>query len=205
MINNVLPYLLVPAAFIMGSVPFGIMASRAAGVDLQKSGSGNIGATNVLRTVGKWPAVLTLTGDFLKGAAAVFLCRIASGGELLEGIIVISVVLGHMYSLFLSFKGGKGVATGLGALAVYSWESAVILTVVWLFTLFLTRFSSLSAIVAFLSLPVIFILSDEAFIKICFAIVLSFLIILKHRENIKRLLNGTEARVGHREDMVDNG
>ncbi len=198
MTNNVLSYFMVPAAFIIGSVPFGIVVSMTAGIDLQRSGSGNIGATNVLRTVGKWPAALTLIGDFIKGAAAVILCRAVAGGDFWEGITVITVVLGHMYSIFLSFKGGKGVATGLGALSVYSPVSAVILIFIWLFIMILTRYSSLSAISAFLSLPIIFIFSEGSLTKICFAIVLSFLIILKHRENIKRLLNGTEARIGQK-------
>ncbi len=194
--NDILLYLLLPAAYIMGSIPFGILVAKAKGIDLQKTGSGNIGATNVMRTVGKWPALLTLLGDSLKGAAAVMLCRIITGGELGESITGITVVLGHMYPVFLGFRGGKGVATGLGVLAVYSPVSAIILVAVWIVTFFLKKYSSLAALTAFTLLPVVFALSGAGVQKIFFAIVLAFLIILKHRENIERLINGTEPKIG---------
>ncbi|GBE06526.1 MAG TPA: glycerol-3-phosphate 1-O-acyltransferase [Nitrospirae bacterium] len=194
--NDILLYLLIPTAYIMGSVPFGVLVAKAKGIDLQKTGSRNIGATNVMRTVGKWPALLTLLGDSLKGAAAVMLCRVITGGELWESITGIAVVLGHMYPVFLGFRGGKGVATGLGVLAVYSPVSALILVAVWIFTFFLKKYSSLAALAAFASLPVVFVLSGASVQKIFFAIALAFLIILKHRENIERLIKGTEPKIG---------
>ncbi len=189
-------YLLIPASYIIGSVPFGILVAKFKGVDLQEVGSRNIGATNVLRTAGKLPALITLLGDSLKGAVPLILCRFVSGGEIWESILGVAVVLGHMHSIFLSFKGGKGVATGLGVLAVYSPVPAILLIIIWGLTMFFTKYSSLSAITAFISLPVIFILFGASEIKIFFAIILAFLIILRHRDNIKRLLDGTEQKIG---------
>ena len=191
-------YLVIPAAFIIGSIPFGVLITRTKGIDLQKAGSGNIGATNVLRTAGKIPALITLLGDALKGAAAVLLCRLLAGGEFPEGLAGITVVLGHMYSIFLSFKGGKGVATGFGVMAVYGPMPAFISFIVWLLTALSTRYSSVAAITAFLSLPVFFALLGNSMVKIFFAIVLGFLIILKHKQNIKRLIEGTETKIGEK-------
>ncbi len=196
MINLLLPYLLIPTAYIVGGIPFGVLVAKARGIDLKKVGSRNIGATNVLRTTGKGPAVITLLGDSLKGVAAVMLCRVVIGGELWEGIIGITVILGHMYSIFLSFRGGKGVATGFGVLAVYSPASTLILIIIWILTALYTKYSSLAAITAFFSLPMGFVLFGASRIKIFFAIVLTFLIILKHRDNIKRLFEGTEIKIG---------
>lgn len=198
MINLFLPYLLIPTAYIIGSFPFGVLVAKARGIDLRKAGSGNIGATNVLRTTGKWPAVITLVGDFLKGAAAVMICRVIIGGELWEGITGITVILGHMYSIFLVFRGGKGVATGFGVLTVYSPVSAVIAVIIWFLTVIYSKYSSLAAITSFISLPVVFILSGVSRIKIFFALLVAFLIILKHRENIMRLIEGTETKIGHK-------
>ena len=191
-------YLLIPIAYLIGSIPFGVLVAKARGVDLQEVGSKNIGATNVLRTVGKGPALVTLLGDILKGVAAVMLCRIIVGGELWEGVIGFTAVLGHMHSIFLSFKGGKGVATGVGVLAVYSPLSALILIVIWIITILYTRYSSLAAVTAFVLLPAVIALLDASKVKISFAIVLALLIILKHRSNIKRLFEGSESKIGEK-------
>jgi len=191
-------YLLIPIAYIIGSIPFGVLVAKAKGIDLQSVGSKNIGATNVLRTVGKGAAVVTLSGDFLKGAVTVILGRVVVGGDFWEGIMGVTVVLGHIYSIFLSFRGGKGVATGFGVLAVYSPFSALIALIIWILTAIYTRYSSLAAITAFISLPLIFFLFNVSGIKIFFAMVLTFLIILKHRDNIKRLIEGTETKMGEK-------
>jgi glycerol-3-phosphate acyltransferase PlsY len=196
MMNSSSLLFLIPASYILGSIPFGVLVARSKGVDIKKEGSGNIGATNVLRTMGKGPAVVTLLGDFLKGSASVMLCRVVLGGDLFEGITGISAVLGHMYSVFLSMRGGKGVATGFGVLAVYSPVSAVISVAIWLLAVFITRYSSLAALTAFISLPFVFSISGYSAAKVSFALVLAFLIILSHRENIRRLLKGSETRIG---------
>jgi glycerol-3-phosphate acyltransferase PlsY len=191
-------YLLIPIAYIIGSIPFGVLVAKAKGIDLQSVGSRNIGATNVLRTVGKVAALVTLLGDFLKGAIAVILARVMVGGDFWEGIMGIAVVLGHIYSIFLSLRGGKGVATGFGVMTIYSPLSALVAFVIWVLTAIYTRYSSLAAITAFISLPLILFLLDASRIKIFFAIVFTFLIILKHRDNIKRLIEGTETKVGEK-------
>lgn len=198
MTDTILPYLLILIAYFIGSIPFGVLVAKARGIDLQNVGSKNIGASNVFRSVGKLPALLTLLGDALKGTAAIILCVFMIGRGFWEGVIGIAVVLGHMYSIFLSFRGGKGVATGLGVLVVYSPFPAIILIIIWVLTALFTKYSSLAAITAFISLPVIFALFEASKEKISFAIMLAFLIILKHRSNIKRLFAGTETKIGEK-------
>ncbi|MBI4654872.1 MAG: glycerol-3-phosphate 1-O-acyltransferase PlsY [Nitrospirae bacterium] len=185
----------VMAAYLIGSIPFGVLVSKIKGVDLKSVGSRNIGATNVLRTVGKFPALITLLGDSLKGTVVILIYRMMDGGELWESVTGISVILGHIYSIFLSFRGGKGVATGFGVLAIYSPVEAVVVIIIWLVTAFYTRYSSLAAVISYTALPIIFLLSDASYVKMVFAIVVSLLIILQHRANIKRLLDGTESKI----------
>ena len=197
-------YLLVPAAFLMGSIPFGLIYTRGSGVDLRSTGSRNIGATNVLRSVGKVPAILTLLSDGLKGAAPVLICKYLlsmsnpgiSDSELWMSAVGLAAVLGHMFSVFLSFKGGKGVATGIGVVAAYSPPVSLILIGIWISVAIVSRYSSLAALTAVSALPVIYIIQGESTIKISFGIILSALIIYKHKANIKSLMSGTEQKIG---------
>ncbi|HCC68818.1 MAG TPA: acyl-phosphate glycerol 3-phosphate acyltransferase, partial [Nitrospiraceae bacterium] len=191
-------FLIMLVAYMIGSVPSGVIVARLKGIDLRKVGSGNIGATNVLRAVSKGSAVVTLLGDFLKGAFAVLICRYFLGGEMWEGIAGIAVILGHNFSILLSFKGGKGVATGLGVLFVYSPIVAFITLGIWLAVAFSTRYSSLAAIVAYSILPLSFLLFDASKVKVATAVIIAFLILIKHRSNMKRLLVGTESKIGER-------
>lgn len=187
--------LLSLAAFIIGSVPTGLLIAGSRGIDLRQKGSGNIGATNVLRTTGRWPAVVTLCGDVLKGAAAVLLARHFEAGVLHEGVIGIFSVLGHNFSLFLRFKGGKGVATSLGVLSIYSPVTALFSVILWLLTVITTKYSSLGALVAFGFLPVSMILFDTRE-KLPIALLMTLMMFIMHRENISRLAKGTELKVG---------
>ena len=187
--------LLSIAAFIIGSVPTGILIARSRGIDLKQKGSGNIGATNVLRTTGKWPALITLLGDILKGAATVLLARHFGAGVLVEGIIGIFSILGHNFSIFMKFKGGKGVATSLGVLSIYSPQTALFTVILWLLTVLITKYSSLAALVSFGFLPVIMILFDTEE-KFPIALTITLMMFIRHRENISRLAKGTESRVG---------
>jgi glycerol-3-phosphate acyltransferase PlsY len=193
----VITLLLSVLAFLLGSVPTGQIIAARRGIDLRQTGSGNIGATNVLRTTGKGAALLTLAGDLLKGTAAVALARYFAPGILSEGIVGICAVLGHDFSLFLGFKGGKGVATGIGVLCLYSPQTGLVTIIIWLMTVLITRYSSLAALTAFAFLPLAigFLDSGE---KIPVALVISLLIFFKHRENLIRLLKGVEPRVGGR-------
>ena len=206
-------YVLIPVAFLLGSIPFGIVFTRSKGVDLRSSGSRNIGATNVLRSAGKIPAVLTLIGDVIKGALPVIICKyiicnvagIMETGEtnslvndLWPGIVGLSAVLGHMFSVFLSFKGGKGVATGFGVLSVYSPAVAGIMLLIWISVAFMFRYSSLAAISAVTAMPVIFILLGASNIKVIIGVILAALILFKHKSNIKNLIEGNESNIGRK-------
>jgi len=182
-------------AFFIGSIPTGLLIARSKGIDLKQNGSGNIGATNVLRTTGRWPAFLTLIGDLLKGAAAVLLARYFGADLPEQGLAGLFSVLGHNFSVFLKFRGGKGVATSLGVLAVYAPLPAVITALLWLVTVALTRYSSLGALVSFGFLPVSMILFDAGE-KIPVALIITVMMFIRHRENISRLARGTETKVG---------
>jgi len=183
------------AAFIIGSVPTGILIARSRGIDLKQKGSGNIGATNVLRTAGKWPAVITLLGDTLKGAAAVLLARHFGAGIMFEGVMGLFSVLGHNFSIFMKFKGGKGVATSLGVLSIYSPQTAFFTVILWLLTVLITRYSSLGALVSFGFLPINMILFDTEE-KFPIALTMTLMMFIRHRENISRLAKGTEPKIG---------
>ncbi len=169
---------------------------------MRKAGSGNIGATNVLRTAGRGPALITLLGDSMKGAIAVIMSRQFMGGEYIEGVAGISAVLGHIFPVFLSLKGGKGVATGFGVIAVYTPGPALAALGVWGAVALFSRYSSLAAIITFLFLPLIFVLFDVSKVKIFFAIILAFLIILKHKSNMARILKGSETKIGGKERFI---
>ena len=187
--------LLSVAAFIIGSVPTGLLIARNLGIDLKQKGSGNIGATNVLRTTGRWPAFITLLGDILKGAAAVLLARHFGVGVFFEGVVGIFSILGHNFSIFMKLKGGKGVATSLGVLSIYSPYAALFTVILWLATVLTTKYSSLGALVSFGFLPVIMILFDTGE-KFPIALAMTLMIFIRHRENISRLAKGTEPKVG---------
>lgn len=207
---NLLLYLLIPAAFLIGSIPFGIIFTRSMGIDITSIGSRNIGATNVLRTAGKTPAVLTLLCDILKGAVPVIVCKYAIAGidtvsspellnvmnDLWPGIVGLSAVLGHMFSVFLGLKGGKGVATGLGVLIVYSPAVAGIMLLVWISVAIIFKYSSLAALVAVSAMPVFLVLLGASHIKLLIGIIIGVLIIYKHKSNIQDLISGTESRIG---------
>jgi glycerol-3-phosphate acyltransferase PlsY len=192
-----LPYYLGAFAvgYLLGSIPFGLIITRLAGTqDLRAIGSGNIGATNVLRTGRKGLAALTLLLDALKGAAAAALAY-WYGGQDLAVLAALGAFLGHTFPVWLKFKGGKGVATFLGLLIFFAWKIALAFAVIWLAVAFLTRYSSLSALIASAATPVIlwfdFYLQEAQLFAL-----LALLLWLKHAGNIIRLAKGTEARIG---------
>jgi len=184
-------------SYLFGSIPFGVLISKYKGIDIQKSGSGNIGATNVLRTLGRLPALITLFGDLLKGTFTILLAK----GLLEEPWIALSgmaVILGHIFPISLRFKGGKGVATAIGVFLVYSPIVFISSVLIWSIVVYIFRYSSLGAIVTFLSLPVIISIMDPDKVKIIFSSLISLIILYRHRENIGRLLKGTETKIGER-------
>jgi len=189
--------ILLIAAFVLGSIPFGIITAKVKGIDLKKVGSGNIGATNVLRSLGKWPAVITLLGDILKGTLAVAIGKYSGVEPLFEGLIGIAAISGHSFSIFLGFKGGKGVATSLGVLVMYTPHVALITLVVWIGVVLFTKYSSLGAIVSFALLPLNIMLFDfQDKTKFFISILISLFIIIRHKDNIRRLMKGTERKIG---------
>ncbi|WP_209015107.1 glycerol-3-phosphate 1-O-acyltransferase PlsY [Roseibium limicola] len=183
--------------YLMGSVPYGLIITRLAGHgDIREIGSGNIGTTNVLRTGSKKLAALTLLGDALKGTAAVLLVGVLFGrnAALLAGF---AAFLGHLYPVWLKFKGGKGVATYLGILLGLAWPVGLTFAVIWIATAALFRFSSLSALAASLSAPLLLLALGDTLTGSVFA-VLCALLWAKHHENIGRLLSGQESKIGQR-------
>jgi glycerol-3-phosphate acyltransferase PlsY len=190
--------LLIIFAYLIGSIPFGVIFAGARGVDLRKAGSGNIGATNALRAAGRLPAALTLLGDLLKGTAAVALGKAFGLGTIGQGLAGLAAVAGHDFSIFLGLRGGKGVATSLGVLLIYSPPAGILTVIIWLMAVFATRYSSLGAIVSFAFLPIAILLVDFSPEKTAVALAMSTLLIWRHSDNIRRLRAGSERRIGER-------
>lgn len=186
------------ASFIIGSIPIGLLIAKSKGIDLRKVGSGNIGATNVMRAVGKEAALLTLLGDIGKGIIPIVIVRLVSPGFLYEAAAGFSAIMGHNFSIFLKFKGGKGVATSLGVLVAFSPHVGLFTAMLWLMTAKWTRYSSLSALVAFGLLPLSFYLIHYSRQNIIFGAIIAFLIFIRHTANIKRLIQGTENKIGQK-------
>jgi len=199
MTDTVRNILLLLLAFVLGSVPFGIIIAKIKGVELKKVGSGNIGATNVLRSLGKWPAVFTLLGDILKGTIAVAIGGYFGVGSIYEGFLGISAIVGHNFSVFLGFKGGKGVATSIGVLLIYTPKAAFFTLLIWLVVVVVTKYSSLGAIVSFGLLPLSVLLLDFADrSKLLVALLITVFVLARHSDNMGRLLKGTERKIGQR-------
>ena len=181
--------------YLLGAVPFGLLLTRAAGLgDIRRIGSGNIGATNVLRTGRKALAAATLALDAAKGAAALLMAQ-AVGGEWLGLIAGYAALLGHLFPLWLGFAGGKGVATGLGLLLAAAWPVGAACCAVWLLAAWLGGFSSAAALIAFALAPLL-ALALAPWPVAAFAFAIAVPVYLRHRGNIARLLAGTEPRIG---------
>lgn len=185
--------------YLFGSIPFGIILTRlAGGPDLRTIGSGNIGATNVLRTGNKKLAALTLLGDMLKGTAAVLVAGWLLGGKSAALVAGLGAFLGHLFPVWLRFKGGKGVATFLGILIGLKWSIALIFAAIWLSIAYLSKYSSLSALIASLLTPLLlwFWVRDAQTAGLM--AILALLLWFMHRENIARLLSGREGKIGQK-------
>lgn len=183
------------AAYALGSVPFGLVLSRLMGLgDLRSIGSGNIGATNVLRTGNKLAAFLTLVLDAGKGAVAVLVAG-AIAGPAAAQVAALASFLGHLYPVYIGFRGGKGVATFLGVLLALYWPLGLAACAIWLATAVAFRISSLAALVAAAASPVIaLVFVGRPSALLCLA--LAVLVFWRHRENIARILSGAEPRIG---------
>ena len=189
--------LALAVGYLLGSIPFGLLLTKLGGKgDIREIGSGNIGATNVLRTGSKGLAAATLLLDAAKGAAAVLLAQRLWPDAV--NFAAAGALIGHLYPLWLRFKGGKGVATMLGILVPLFWQAAVVYAVIWVGLLLVIRISSVPGMTAAASAPVTAaILGEQALFPMLLGFAL--LVIWKHRENIRRLARGEEPRLGHRE------
>jgi acyl phosphate:glycerol-3-phosphate acyltransferase len=195
------PETLLPLAFIigylLGSIPFGLILTRLAGTpDLRSIGSGNIGATNVLRTGRKGLAAATLICDMLKGTAAVLIAGYYGGPDAAM-LAALGAFLGHLFPVWLGFKGGKGVAVYIGVLIGLFWPAAVVFCLLWIAIAATTRYSSLSALVASFVTPIFLWWLGHITLASLFA-ALTLLLFYMHRANIARLLAGTEGRIGQK-------
>ncbi len=184
-------------AYLIGSIPFGLLAAKfCQTTDPRSSGSKNIGFTNVLRVSGKKAGVITLFGDAGKGFLVAWLAKEYIQGEVEVLCIAAAVVLGHVFSVFLRFQGGKGVATALAAIGGLHFALGLMATAVWLVSVFVFRYSSGGALAAFISLPGLAVLFSQPKYFVLFVIGISSLVIFRHKDNVTRLLNGTEGKLG---------
>ncbi|HEY9322285.1 MAG TPA: glycerol-3-phosphate 1-O-acyltransferase PlsY [Candidatus Methylopumilus sp.] len=181
-------------SYLIGAISFGIIISHIFSLpDPRTIGSKNPGATNVLRTGKKLAALLTLLGDALKGALTVGLAQYFELPSLIVGFIAIATLIGHVFPIYYGFKGGKGVATAAGILFMFSWVMGLIILAIWLGVFFIWRYSSLAAILAASLSPVIGFFYKIDFYELIATSIIALILILRHIENIKRLIDGTES------------
>lgn len=190
-------------AYLVGSIPFAVVVSRAMGLpDPRSYGSGNPGTTNVLRSGSKVAALLTLAGDALKGWLAVWVAEQLALGTAVVAAVAIAVFLGHVFSIWLRFQGGKGVATAAGVLLAVDWRVGVAVLALWLAVVLASRYSSLGAIVASLFAPaaVWYLLGAGPFLAA--SVAMSAVLLWRHEANIRKLLRGEESRIGERKQAA---
>lgn len=185
-------------SYLLGSISFGIIITKLVkGVDIRHYGSGSTGMTNVLRTIGRGPAILVLLGDTFKGSVSVFL-GLTLGGPIYAVIGGAMAMIGHAYPVFFRFKGGKGVATGLGIILAISPDVTVIAVTVFLLTLILSRYVSLSSIVGSASVPIGMLIYHKPLPYVVLGFLVVVLVIYFHRANLKRLYEGKEFKIGQK-------
>lgn len=190
--------LLVLLCYLIGSIPFSYIAGRVlANTDVRTRGSGNVGATNVFRTSGVGAALLALAGDLLKGVLAAWL-GLTLGGLFLTALCSLAALIGHCYPVFLKFRGGKAVATAGGVVLFLMPEVGLILLLIFIVVTILSRYVSLASIAVALSLPFIALILKNPWQYILLSILMAMVVVYRHRENIKKLRQGTEARIGDR-------
>ncbi len=192
--------LLVLCGYVLGSVPTGFLAGRARGVDVRREGSGNIGMANVLRTAGKWPAVVTMVGDMLKGFAPVFLARTVTENEWVVAAVALAAVIGHCWPVFLKFKGGKAVATGAGTTIALAPVVGLGLFAFWWAVVLVSRYTSLGAISVMVVTPVVFLVTGQPAPYVLYTVIGGSLVLWRHRENARALVKGTERKIGQKDE-----
>ena len=183
-------------SYLLGSIPTGYIIGALAGIDIRKVGSGNVGATNVARTVGKTKGLLTLTADVAKGFIPVFVALRFGLSNTAVASVGVAAFLGHLYPVFLKFQGGKGVATALGVLLALAPMATLVLVAVFGVVVFFSRIASVSSIAAAVAAPITLWSFSYPPTIVAVSVFLAVMIIFRHRENIRRLLAGTEPRFG---------
>lgn len=203
-------WLFIAIAYLIGAIPFGVLVGKYfCKVDIRTTGSGNIGAANAFRTLGVIPGIIVLLGDAAKGGLPVYFTwrflgfvgsfanveMSESAAHILQVLVGLAAILGHNYSCFLKFKGGKGIATSAGVFVVLSWKACLGALVVWVSAVSLTRFSSVGSLSAALALPVLLWKFHAPFSHIVFGVLASLFAFVKHKDNIKRLIRGEENKL----------
>lgn len=194
----VIEILLILFGYILGAVPTGVLVGRTFGVDVRKVGSGNIGTANVLRAAGKKAAILTLAGDMLKGIVPVIVARLTTENEWVVALVALAAVVGHCWPVFLRFKGGKAVATGAGTSIGLAPVLGIGLFAFWWLVVLLFRYTSLGAIAVMLVSPVTFLLTGQPLPYVLYTVVGGALVLWRHWENARALIQGTERKVGQK-------
>ena len=205
MLEIALPIALVAVAYLVGGIPIGVLVSQSRGVDIRQYGSGNIGASNVLRTLGVKAGLAVWLTDVAKGLLPVLWSRplltsIATEGQmqLWVSLVALAVVMGHCFSPYLKLAGGRGVATSLGALLAIDWRVGGLVLAVWIVVVAVSRYISLGSILAAVGGPLFFALYTDSRYYLVLGIVLAILVIERHRPNIGRLMTGTERKIGQK-------
>lgn len=187
-------FIVIAAAYLIGSIPTGLLLGKAYGVDVRKEGSGNIGATNLYRTVGRKVGIITLIGDCLKGLLPVVLVKFSALPPEFAAWVGLAAFCGHVFSVFLKFKGGKGVATALGVFLALAPLAVAIAIALFAVLMFFWRYVSLGSIAAAAIMPLAVFLLGESRIVTTVTFIIAMIVILRHHENIKRLLSGSESK-----------
>ena len=185
-------FIVIGAAYLIGSIPTGLLLGKAYGIDVRREGSGNIGATNLYRTVGRKVGIITLIGDCLKGLLPVLLVKASSLPPEFAAWVGLAAFCGHVFPVFLKFKGGKGVATALGVFLALAPLAVAIAIALFAVLMFLCRYVSLGSISAAAAMPLAVYLLGESRTVTVVTLVIAAIVIIRHHENIKRLLSGTE-------------
>jgi len=195
-----LPILIIILAYFLGCLPTGLLIAKARGIDIQKQGSGNIGATNVLRSVGLIPGIIVVIMDPLKGYLAVLAARLLGMEPWVIALTALAVVLGHNYNIFLKFRGGKGIATSLGAYLAIDPLFSLMIALIGIMAIYLGRLVSLGSLVAVFASPFVYIIREGTFEWPYFLLLVAFagLAFYRHSANIKKLALGTERRIGEK-------
>ena len=201
--TNFIPIILIAIAYLMGSIASAILVCKLFGLDDPRSeGSGNPGATNVMRLHGKKAAILTLAGDLLKGVIPVLLAKVLGSSEIIIALCGLAAFLGHLFPIFFSFKGGKGVATLIGVLFATHWLLGLAYVFSWAFFALLFRYSSLAALLSAVLTPLYsWLILQNIYVLICHS-VMAVLLLWRHQANIRKLIAGTEDKIGQKKEQT---